>query len=56
MKDAPIGFLIELSKDDRALSCYARLPKGEKQKVLEKASRVSSRSEMQSIVQSLSIE
>ncbi len=56
MKDAPIGFLMELSKDEKALSRYARLSREEKQKVLEKASRVSSRREMQSMVSAIGTE
>lgn len=53
MKDAPIGFLMELSKDEKALSKYARLSREEKQKLLEKAGRVSGRDEMQSIVSAI---
>lgn len=56
MKDAPIGFLMELSKDEKALGKYAQLSKDERQKILEKASCITSRSEMQAMVNAIGMD
>ncbi|MEA5153049.1 MAG: hypothetical protein VB039_10695 [Oscillospiraceae bacterium] len=53
MNDAPVGFLMALSRDERAMSAYARLPKGERRRLIDRAKRASSHEEMQSIVREL---
>ena len=53
MNDAPVGFLMALSRDERAMSAYARLPKGERRRLIDRAKRASSHEEMQSIVSEL---
>lgn len=53
MSDAPIGFLMAISQNEKAMNRYSALSKQERQQLIDRASRADSRDEMQSIVDSI---
>lgn len=56
MTDAPIGFLMAISQNQSAMDRYSALSKPQRQELIDRAKRASSRREMQQIVDSLAHE
>lgn len=52
--DLPLGFAFALAQNPDAMQRFSNLPESEKTQILQKAHSVSSRGEMQSLVDSLS--
>lgn len=48
--DAPIGFLMALSQDERAMTRYSRLSKQQRQQILEKARQAQSSQQMHKLI------
>ena len=53
MRDIPIGFLMTLSENEKAMRVFAALPKEQREQIIAQARHASSREEMRSIVQQL---
>lgn len=53
MKEMPIGFLMTLAENERAMRYFATLSPQQRDAIVMQASRAASREEMQEIVQSL---
>lgn len=56
MTAAPIGFLMAISQNQSAMDRYSALSKPQRQELIDRAKRASSRREMQQIVDSLAHE
>lgn len=54
MTELPMGFAMALAMQPNAMQHYATLPDGQKSEILSRAKAVQSKSEMQSLVNSLS--
>lgn len=54
-KDMPLGFVNALAKNENAMKKFAIMEKDEKDALLEKARNVSSKKEMQSLINSISV-
>ena len=52
-KDMPLGFVNALAKNESAMQKFAQMEKSEKEIVLEKAHSVSSKQEMQNLINSI---
>lgn len=52
-KDMPLGFVNALAKNESAMQKFAQMEKSEKEIVLEKAHNVSSKQEMQNLINSI---
>ncbi|WP_444433663.1 hypothetical protein [Ruminococcus sp.] len=52
-KDMPLGFVNALAKNESAMLKFAHMEKDEKEIVLEKAHIVSSKQEMQNLINSI---
>lgn len=53
MSELPMGFAMALAMQPTAMQNYATLPDGQKSEILSRAKAVQSKSEMQSLVNSL---
>ena len=53
MEDVPIGFLMALAENMPAMHSFANMPRAQREQIIERASHVSSREEMQSVIRSL---
>ena len=51
--DAPIGFLMALVENEKAMRHFSTMTEGARNQVVERARHVSSKAEMQSIVHEL---
>ena len=51
----PLGFVNALAKNESAMQKFAQMEKDEKKALLEKAHAVSSKEEMQSLINSISV-
>lgn len=54
-KDMPLGFVNALAKNENAMKKFALMEKSEKEVLLEKAHQASSKEEMQSLINSISV-
>ena len=53
MNDMPVGLMMALAENERAMRRFAALPDEERRQVEAQASRAASRAEMQAIVRGL---
>jgi len=53
--DLPLGFSFALAQNPEAMKKFSNLPEPRQYEVLQRASRVSSKDEMQALVNSLSV-
>lgn len=52
-KDMPLGFVNALAKNESAMQRFAQMDKSEKQELLDKAHNVTSKAEMQNLINSI---
>lgn len=52
-RDMPMGFAFQMAMNEKALNNFAKMTEEEKRQVLEAARNVSSKQQMQSIVEDL---
>ena len=52
--DLPLGFGFALAQNTNAMKAFANLPKAQQEDIVQRARNVSSKSEMQSLVNGLS--
>lgn len=52
--DLPLGFSFALAQNPEAMKTFSNFPEGRQREILQKAHTVSSKKEMQSLVDSLS--
>lgn len=53
-EDMPLGFVNALARNERAMKKFAQMEKDEKEVLLDKAHNVSSKQEMQNLINSIS--
>jgi hypothetical protein len=52
-RDMPLGFVNALAKNESAMQRFAQMDKSEKQELLDKAHNVTSKAEMQNLINSI---
>lgn len=53
-EDMPLGFVNALARNERAMKKFAQMEKDEKEVLVDKAHNVSSKQEMQNLINSIS--
>lgn len=53
MNDIPVGFLMTLAENERAMRAFAQLPQERREQIIAQARNASSREEMRNIVRQL---